>query len=216
MNGESAAAFHMADIGDKRPTRRRAVAVGELSAGPLAFAMIVERRLPKGDALALAEVAGHIDALGAACRERDVFFLVDMTSSMQGERNNLVYSLVDTIIPGIEAAIPGSRGLLSVTGPPLPFPGSGDAVTEVTPGVLRTRTTVMSSDSGGEGSSVRARAIVNAIRTVARGDLREVVQLMLEQAGYRWTLAPFLPGSAPVGHGDRHAPQALHTSAFTT
>jgi len=53
-----AAAFHMADIRNKRPTRRRAVAVGELSAGPTAYPLIVERRLPKGDALVMAEVAG--------------------------------------------------------------------------------------------------------------------------------------------------------------
>ncbi|MGY0611354.1 bifunctional molybdenum cofactor biosynthesis protein MoaC/MoaB [Luteimonas sp. A501] len=52
------AAFHMADIRNKRPTRRRAVAVGELMAGAAAFPMIVERRLPKGDALVMAEVAG--------------------------------------------------------------------------------------------------------------------------------------------------------------
>lgn len=51
-------AFHMADIRGKRPTRRRAVAVGELHAGELAFAAIVERRLPKGDALVMAEIAG--------------------------------------------------------------------------------------------------------------------------------------------------------------
>lgn len=50
--------FHMADIRGKRPTRRRAVAVGELRAGADAFAAIVERRLPKGDALAMAEIAG--------------------------------------------------------------------------------------------------------------------------------------------------------------
>ena len=47
----------MADIRGKRPTRRRAVAVGELHAGP-AFEAIVERRLPKGDALVMAEIAG--------------------------------------------------------------------------------------------------------------------------------------------------------------
>lgn len=53
----TANAFHMADIRDKRPTRRRAVAMGELAAAS-AFPLIVERRLPKGDALAMAEVAG--------------------------------------------------------------------------------------------------------------------------------------------------------------
>jgi molybdenum cofactor biosynthesis protein MoaC len=48
----------MADIRGKRPTRRRAVAIGELHAGAEAFAAIVERRLPKGDALVMAEIAG--------------------------------------------------------------------------------------------------------------------------------------------------------------
>ncbi|HEX5757347.1 MAG TPA: bifunctional molybdenum cofactor biosynthesis protein MoaC/MoaB [Arenimonas sp.] len=50
--------FHMADVRRKRPTPRRAVAVGELYPGEAAFHTIVERRLPKGDALAMAEVAG--------------------------------------------------------------------------------------------------------------------------------------------------------------
>jgi hypothetical protein len=36
----------------------------------------------------------------------DVFFLVDMTGSMQGERTNLIRGLVDTIVPGLEEAIP--------------------------------------------------------------------------------------------------------------
>jgi len=58
MSGEMFAAFHMADVRDKRVTRRRAVAVGELLAGPVAYPLIVERRLPKGDALLMAEVAG--------------------------------------------------------------------------------------------------------------------------------------------------------------
>ena len=58
MTHERAAAFHMADIRNKRPTRRRAVAVGELLAGAEAFPLVVERRLPKGDALVMAEVAG--------------------------------------------------------------------------------------------------------------------------------------------------------------
>lgn len=55
MTSES---FHMADVRGKRPTRRRAVAVGELHAGVEAYAAIVERRLPKGDALVMAEIAG--------------------------------------------------------------------------------------------------------------------------------------------------------------
>lgn len=50
--------YSMADIRNKRVSRRRAVAVGELYAGADAYAQIVERRLPKGDALAMAEIAG--------------------------------------------------------------------------------------------------------------------------------------------------------------
>jgi cyclic pyranopterin monophosphate synthase len=55
---EERAHFHMADVRHKRVTARRAVAVGELSAGAMAFAQIVERRLPKGDAMTMAEIAG--------------------------------------------------------------------------------------------------------------------------------------------------------------
>lgn len=58
MSEDMSAAFHMADVRDKRVTRRRAVAVGELLAGPVAYPLIVERRLPKGDALVMAEIAG--------------------------------------------------------------------------------------------------------------------------------------------------------------
>lgn len=58
MSGQRDAAFYMADIRDKRATRRRAVAVGEFLPGPAAFATVVERRLPKGDALVMAEIAG--------------------------------------------------------------------------------------------------------------------------------------------------------------
>lgn len=53
-----AAGFHMADVRRKRPTPRRAVAVGELRAGPGGFAALAGKTLPKGDALAMAEVAG--------------------------------------------------------------------------------------------------------------------------------------------------------------
>jgi len=52
------ASFNMADIRRKRSTSRRAVAVGELFAGAQAYTRIVERSLPKGDALVMAEVAG--------------------------------------------------------------------------------------------------------------------------------------------------------------
>ena len=58
MTTQRDAAFYMADIRNKRPTRRRAVAVGEFLPGAEAFATVIERRLPKGDALVMAEIAG--------------------------------------------------------------------------------------------------------------------------------------------------------------
>jgi hypothetical protein len=42
---------------------------------------------------------------GTDIRQADVFLLVDMTSSMFGARAHLIEGLIDTIIPGIEAAI---------------------------------------------------------------------------------------------------------------
>jgi molybdenum cofactor biosynthesis protein MoaC len=58
--------FHMADVRHKRITARRAVAVGELSASVEAFTQIVERRLPKGDAITMAEIAGLQGAKNAS------------------------------------------------------------------------------------------------------------------------------------------------------
>lgn len=50
--------FKMTDIGRKRPTRRRAVACGMIRMSHEAFEAIKQGRLPKGNALALAEAAG--------------------------------------------------------------------------------------------------------------------------------------------------------------
>lgn len=55
---ETEAAFRMIDVGRKRITRRRALACGTITVGPEAFKKIREKSLPKGDVLALAEVAG--------------------------------------------------------------------------------------------------------------------------------------------------------------
>jgi cyclic pyranopterin monophosphate synthase len=63
---EERARFHMADVRRKRITARRAVAIGELSASAAAFAQIVERRLPKGDAMVMAEIAGLQGAKNAS------------------------------------------------------------------------------------------------------------------------------------------------------
>lgn len=50
--------FKMIDVGRKRPTRRRAVAVGTITMGAEAFEYLKNGTLPKGDVLALAEAAG--------------------------------------------------------------------------------------------------------------------------------------------------------------
>jgi molybdenum cofactor biosynthesis protein MoaC len=48
----------MADIADKAVTRRVAVAGGKIGIGREAFGLLVEGRLPKGDPLPMAEIAG--------------------------------------------------------------------------------------------------------------------------------------------------------------
>lgn len=51
-------AFHMIDVGNKPVRHRIAVASGEIVVGAEAFALICDRKLPKGDVLVLAEIAG--------------------------------------------------------------------------------------------------------------------------------------------------------------
>jgi cyclic pyranopterin phosphate synthase len=48
----------MVDVGGKRATRRRAVARGRLALGATAFRLLAGNRLAKGDALAVARLAG--------------------------------------------------------------------------------------------------------------------------------------------------------------
>ena len=53
---------HIVDIGDKATTRRRAVATARLEAQPETLALIMGGELKKGDALAVARVAGIMAA----------------------------------------------------------------------------------------------------------------------------------------------------------
>ena len=53
---------HIVDIGDKPATRRRAVATARLSATPQTIALILAHGLKKGDALAVARIAGIMAA----------------------------------------------------------------------------------------------------------------------------------------------------------
>jgi len=52
----------MIDVGGKEVTRRRAVATGRIFLGPVAYPMVRDGRLPKGDPLVLAETAGILAA----------------------------------------------------------------------------------------------------------------------------------------------------------
>lgn len=54
----STRSFSMADVAGKPVTRRVALASGRITVGAEAFALLKDKRLPKGDALTLAEFAG--------------------------------------------------------------------------------------------------------------------------------------------------------------
>ncbi len=60
------AAFHMADVGGKSPSNRRALAMGRIFVGAGAFTHIKEGTLPKGDVLKIAEIAGITGAKATA------------------------------------------------------------------------------------------------------------------------------------------------------
>ncbi len=53
---------HIVDIGDKLPTRRKAVATARIEAKPETIALIMGGALKKGDALAVARIAGIMGA----------------------------------------------------------------------------------------------------------------------------------------------------------
>jgi molybdenum cofactor biosynthesis protein MoaC len=58
----SGSVFKMADVSGKRITRRRAVACGSIYMGAAAYDAVKNKTLPKGDALAMAEVSGIMGA----------------------------------------------------------------------------------------------------------------------------------------------------------
>lgn len=59
------AAFRMIDVGGKRETRRTALATGWITMSEDCFAKLRDKALPKGDAMALAEIAGVLGAKAA-------------------------------------------------------------------------------------------------------------------------------------------------------
>jgi cyclic pyranopterin phosphate synthase len=54
--------FHMIDVGEKPPTKRRALARGRIEMSSAAFEALRDGKNPKGDVLAQAEVAGMLAA----------------------------------------------------------------------------------------------------------------------------------------------------------
>lgn len=65
---DAAGNAHMVDVGDKEITAREAIAEGFITLSPEAFAALTEGRLKKGDALAVAQIAG----IAAAKRTADL------------------------------------------------------------------------------------------------------------------------------------------------
>jgi cyclic pyranopterin phosphate synthase len=58
MEERTSSNWSMADVSAKETTRRVAVAGGKIRLGSEAFQLLIEGRLPKGDPLAMAEIAG--------------------------------------------------------------------------------------------------------------------------------------------------------------
>lgn len=130
------AQFHMADVRRKRPTERRAVAVGELDPGASAYRLIVERGLPKGDALGMAEVAGlqgakQASALMPLCHPLPLEYVQVQCVPVPGREVIRVYCEVATIartgvemeaLAGVNAAL---LTLYDLTKPVQPALGIG-------------------------------------------------------------------------------------------
>src|SRR3989338_8964534 len=85
----------MVDVSPKEPTRRRAVATGSLKMGRAAFALLKAGKLPKGDALAMAQVAG----VSAAKRAADNIPLCHPLPLDQVR----VWFVLDPRLPGVRA-----------------------------------------------------------------------------------------------------------------
>lgn len=62
MSGQGKSNWSMADVSAKAVTRRVAVAGGRISIGDEAYGLLAAGRLPKGDPLAMAEIAGILAA----------------------------------------------------------------------------------------------------------------------------------------------------------
>lgn len=62
MNSKQQQSWSMADVSEKAITRRVAIAGGRIVIGEKAMGLLQSRKLPKGDPLAMAEIAGILAA----------------------------------------------------------------------------------------------------------------------------------------------------------
>jgi cyclic pyranopterin monophosphate synthase len=85
----------MVDVGHKKTTRRLAVASGALVMGRAAFNLLKAGKLPKGDALALGEIAGVLAAKNASAT-------IPLCHPLPLDRVHVSFSL-DAKLPGVRA-----------------------------------------------------------------------------------------------------------------
>ncbi len=111
--------FCMSDIGDKMPTKRTAIAQGRISINQKTFKLIREKKLKKGDALILAEIAGIQSAKNASnaillCHPIIIDHIKVSTELEEETDSILVYALVSTVAKtGVEMeAIAAVNGAL--------------------------------------------------------------------------------------------------------
>lgn len=86
-------AFTMVDVGDKPVTKRRALAEGYVQLSPKTLALLQEKALPKGDALACARVGAIMAAketsrLIPLCHNINLTF-VDVRFTVEAEQNRI-------------------------------------------------------------------------------------------------------------------------------
>lgn len=111
--------FRMIDVGNKPVRYRLAVASGEITVGSEAFALIKSRKLPKGDVLTLAEVAGITGAKKAhemipLCHPMGLDHVKIITELNEKESSITVFCLASTHArTGVEMeALAGVNGAL--------------------------------------------------------------------------------------------------------
>ena len=97
LNGEGR--VRMVDVGDKPATRRSARAAGHVAMAPETIGLLIDRRVPKGDVLAVARVAGIMAA-------KDTARLIPMCHPLAIESVAIDFNINETeATVGIEATV---------------------------------------------------------------------------------------------------------------